>query len=589
MLQGKPSNGGRVGLALSGGGFRASLYHVGVLARLADEDRLRDVDVISAVSGGSITAALYALHLGKLLGHKPHNDITKEDYQAVVWAVGHDLRQAVRKNLRMRLFSNPWCTLKMLRSDYSRSDRMAGLYQKHLYSVFGKKVQVSDLLVTPKDFVPPDGKTFDPDEHNHLLKARVPVTLINATTLNTGHNWRFEAIRMGEPDEHKPPMDKIQKRVDKNLRLANGAYKDMPRHSKKADYQTYELSYAVAASTAVPGVFAPLSLSRLYPGIRVQLVDGGVHDNQGVQGLLDRECQSFWISDASGLLDDQFHPKNNLLDVLQRSNKIMGDRMREDQLFGLLEKDHGQENNVAFVHLLQGVAPLHAQHIPAKGPRPDPPVPAKTTEQVALARIRTDLDAFHDVEAYALAQNGYEAIGKELQDNRPHTPPAAWPFLKVREVPDKKRLRLLQVGAGKVGKVFRTRSRYALAAGLAASTTLALFLAAGWQLWQGFDVGPVTWKTSFAAVGVVATYIVALLVVHSKVSTRGRLPWLRGLVHSPIVLLGVLVLWPVTNAYLLFLNHWYLRAGAVPGGDWPKDPSNATAPAPAGSNLATSS
>ncbi|MGH2399421.1 MAG: hypothetical protein ACRDF6_06205, partial [bacterium] len=42
---------GRIGLALSGGGFRASFYHLGVLARLADVDLLRSVDVISGVSG----------------------------------------------------------------------------------------------------------------------------------------------------------------------------------------------------------------------------------------------------------------------------------------------------------------------------------------------------------------------------------------------------------------------------------------------------------------------------------------------------------------------------------------------------------
>ena len=34
---------GKVGLALSGGGFRASLFHIGVLARLAEQDILRHV------------------------------------------------------------------------------------------------------------------------------------------------------------------------------------------------------------------------------------------------------------------------------------------------------------------------------------------------------------------------------------------------------------------------------------------------------------------------------------------------------------------------------------------------------------------
>lgn len=50
---------GKLGLALSGGGFRASFFHLGVLARLAEEGLLRQVEVISTVSGGSIIGAAY--------------------------------------------------------------------------------------------------------------------------------------------------------------------------------------------------------------------------------------------------------------------------------------------------------------------------------------------------------------------------------------------------------------------------------------------------------------------------------------------------------------------------------------------------
>src|SRR5207244_13263611 len=71
---------GKVGLALSGGGFRASLFHIGVLARLADLDMLRHVEVLSCVSGGSIIGALYYLKVRKLLESKPDSDITRQDY-----------------------------------------------------------------------------------------------------------------------------------------------------------------------------------------------------------------------------------------------------------------------------------------------------------------------------------------------------------------------------------------------------------------------------------------------------------------------------------------------------------------------------
>lgn len=55
-------NGKRIGLALSGGGYRAAAYHLGTLRALHKMGLLEKVDVISSVSGGSIIAAFYLLH-----------------------------------------------------------------------------------------------------------------------------------------------------------------------------------------------------------------------------------------------------------------------------------------------------------------------------------------------------------------------------------------------------------------------------------------------------------------------------------------------------------------------------------------------
>ncbi|WP_299318407.1 patatin-like phospholipase family protein [uncultured Porphyromonas sp.] len=54
--------GKKVGVALSGGGYRAAAYHIGTLRALHRLGLLDKVDVLSSVSGGSITAAYYALH-----------------------------------------------------------------------------------------------------------------------------------------------------------------------------------------------------------------------------------------------------------------------------------------------------------------------------------------------------------------------------------------------------------------------------------------------------------------------------------------------------------------------------------------------
>ncbi|MBP6024521.1 patatin-like phospholipase family protein, partial [Ferruginibacter sp.] len=49
----------RLGLALSGGGYRATAFHLGTLNKLHEMEILQQADVISTISGGSITGAYY--------------------------------------------------------------------------------------------------------------------------------------------------------------------------------------------------------------------------------------------------------------------------------------------------------------------------------------------------------------------------------------------------------------------------------------------------------------------------------------------------------------------------------------------------
>lgn len=57
-----------IGLCLSGGGYRAMLFHVGSLWRLAESGQLSSLNRISSVSGGSITAAVLGLAWEKVRG-----------------------------------------------------------------------------------------------------------------------------------------------------------------------------------------------------------------------------------------------------------------------------------------------------------------------------------------------------------------------------------------------------------------------------------------------------------------------------------------------------------------------------------------
>ena len=72
----------RIGVAISGGGYRASAWGLGVLWCLADAGLNGDVTMVSSVSGGSLTNA----HAGWL--PKPYTAVSSADYDAAARAYG---------------------------------------------------------------------------------------------------------------------------------------------------------------------------------------------------------------------------------------------------------------------------------------------------------------------------------------------------------------------------------------------------------------------------------------------------------------------------------------------------------------------
>jgi NTE family protein len=404
----------RLGLALSGGGFRASFFHIGVLAYLAEQDLLRNVEVISTVSGGSIIGALYYLHVRKLLMNKLDHDIQCEDYVNLVGKIEIDFQQAISKNLRMRALGNPLKNLKMYAKDYSRSNRIAEIYTEFLYAPMvdepvSLEVPFPDLMIFPKVDVRDEAGDFHPfrrdgkgQSANDLRKNKVPALILNTTTLNTGHNFQFTASFLGEPLSQRQEND-----LDKNLRLRRAYFRDLP-----IKYQKLPLGIAVAASAAVPGLFYPLALTDLYPHITPQLVDGGVHDNQGTEGLLDGECTHLIVSDASGQMGDEHEPDTRTFSVLKRSSDISTDRIREEEYKGLvLRKKTGVVQEFVFFHLKEKLQQEALTWI--GGEHKKEPVPPPLSYgvdrgvQQLIAGIRTDLDSFTEVESHALMADGY--------------------------------------------------------------------------------------------------------------------------------------------------------------------------------------
>ncbi|MGH8489455.1 MAG: patatin-like phospholipase family protein, partial [Gammaproteobacteria bacterium] len=176
----------KLGLALSGGGFRASFFHVGVLAQMAMQGLLRRVEVISTVSGGSIIGALYYLHLKRLLESDADSGLTDGHYQRLVEDIERDFFAAVQTNLRMSTFIDPAANYRISRPDCSRSDRIAELYNDRLYqgvlSGLEPPIKMRAVKIQPRG----TDAGFHPERDNHGRSAKVPILLVNATTLNSG-------------------------------------------------------------------------------------------------------------------------------------------------------------------------------------------------------------------------------------------------------------------------------------------------------------------------------------------------------------------------------------------------------------------
>jgi NTE family protein len=239
-------------LCLSGGGYRAMVFHIGVLWRLNEAGLLPELDRVSSVSGGSITAGVLGLRWNRL----------DFDDNGVARAFGSQLVGPLRRFARVGVDTSAVLTGLGL-PFVSVADRVARAYRKHLFD----NATLQDLTDNPR-FV------------------------INATNVASGVLLRFS----------KPYL------ADYRV----GQVKD-PEVS---------LAVAVAASSAFPPVLSPCTLdlrradwvdqegndltTKEFRG-RIQLSDGGVYDNLGLQTAWNGH-RTLLVSDAGGRIGADPNP-----------------------------------------------------------------------------------------------------------------------------------------------------------------------------------------------------------------------------------------------------------------------------------------
>src|SRR5262245_24998596 len=121
----------KIGLALSGGGFRATLFHLGLIRFLRDADILRQVQQITSVSGGSIMAAHLALNWDRYTG-------SAEEFDQAASHLLEFIRLDVRNRILRRfplgmLVRGPRRLLGLSNRQLTRTGLLERQYEKYLY------------------------------------------------------------------------------------------------------------------------------------------------------------------------------------------------------------------------------------------------------------------------------------------------------------------------------------------------------------------------------------------------------------------------------------------------------------------------
>jgi NTE family protein len=245
-----------VGLCLSGGGYRAMLFHLGSLWRLNELGYLPRLDRISSVSGGSITAGLLGLKWSKL-GFDQYR--VGQCFQAEVVT---PIRELANETLDAKEI------IAALVIPGSVADHVAAAYRRLLFG----DATLQDLPSEPR-FV------------------------INATNVQSGVLWRFmrpymRDYRVGEVKNPEVP-----------LAVAVAASSAFPPFLSPLTLRLNPASFSPAVGGAEDLHRAPFMSN-------VVLTDGGVYDNLGLETVWKR-YQTVLVSDAGGKLEPEEAPHHD--------------------------------------------------------------------------------------------------------------------------------------------------------------------------------------------------------------------------------------------------------------------------------------
>ena len=355
----------KIGLALSGGGFRATIYHLGLIRFLRDANILPQVTHITSVSGGSVTAAHLVLNWGRYTGSVSEFETAAAELLSFVRL---DVRNRIVRRFPLGFTVRWWRGLLGLSNrKLTRTGLLEAHYEEHLYGD-------TSLFELPKS----------------------PQLHILATNLSEGCLCSFNRDGLLMMRRRRPGTSI---RVDQT----------------RANLAT--VAMAVTASSAFPAFFPPLDLSEDDVGAsgefgRQAFTDGGIFDNLGVRMF--RYLDEFLAADnfaLDGVLISDVGKRIATQSQEQRSGGLIRTGIRSsdilmDRVWQLETATFKDTPGFVFARITDVVEPE------------EDPTALHPEIQRQLPTIRTDMDRFSSLEISSLVRHGY-CVGRKVCRSHP--------------------------------------------------------------------------------------------------------------------------------------------------------------------------
>jgi NTE family protein len=318
----------KLGLSLSGGGYRAAAFHLGTMRKLDEMALLDKVDKMSTISGGSIAGACYSLRKGSFSEYEKEMRKGLTTFNVIriallSWSF-FQLVLFVVAFLALAVFTMytdwPWLSLIVLAA-------MIWLLIVHQYRIFPVGREIEKAYI----------KFFYQDKTLADL-GQTPELVIGSTNLQTSRPFSFSKRLMEDSTygSMHPPVEFLPER--------------------------FPIAKAVFASSCVPFAFTPVRIDAKYfknpkdiDRVQPVLVDGGVYDNQGIHKITQENssflCDVIITSDAGNKLPFAGSYNNAMILLIRTMNVFMERIKRFQQIENIYDNTSRMNHPIAYISL----------------------------------------------------------------------------------------------------------------------------------------------------------------------------------------------------------------------------------------------